>query len=140
MQRSNLIMLAILFIFTACSSHKKVLYTMEDRDKPSWASLSKTVWENGDYIYAVGYTEGNPKSNMSSLSQIADNNARTEIVRLLSNRVGLVLHNTQQGDSVDNSGFRFYGTEESLVEINKLRAKGNILDKIVKDYRNERSI
>ena len=133
MKRSILfLMLSVLFL-TSCSSHKSVLYTMEDRDKPEWASLSKTVWEKGDTIYSVGYTEGNPKSNMSALAKIADNNARTEIVRLLSSKVGVILENNQFGDTLDNSNFKFYGTEESLVEIKKLQAKERYYEKVALD-------
>jgi hypothetical protein len=96
---------------------------MEDMDRPEWASLSKTVWFDGDSIKAIGYAEGNPKSNISALAQIADNNGKSEILRLINNKVGTIVQNVQKGDVVDNRNFEFYGSEEVVENVRKLLSK-----------------
>lgn len=112
-----------IMLITACSSNKKVIYSMEDRSKPEWASLSRTVWFEGDTIKAIGYAEGSEKSNIAVLAQIADNNGKSEILRLINNKVGTIVENTQYGDSVNNKNFAFYGTEESQENIRNMLSK-----------------
>lgn len=119
----KLIMLLSFLILASCSSNKKVIYSMEDRSRPEWASLSKTVWFEKDSIKSIGYAEGTEKSNISALSQIADNNGKSEILRLINNKVGIIVENSQKGDSVNNSNFGFYGTEESQENIRNMVSK-----------------
>lgn len=132
MKRSILLVLLTILI-SSCASHKKVLYTMENRDKPEWATLTKTVWEEKGYIKAIGYTEGTTKSNISALAQIADNNGKSEIVRLLSNQVGVVVENLHHGDSLDNSNYKFFGSEETLQSVRNLVSKERYYEYIAID-------
>lgn len=96
----NFIILAILAtFFVSCSStYKRTVYKMNDvSSKPSWANLEKTVWMDDGKHYAVGYVEAEDGANMNALFKMAENNARTELTKTLSNEVVATSENSNTG-------------------------------------------
>ena len=108
------IVFILLLCLTSCASYKdQVLSSMEGKDKPKWASLSKTITEKKGKLYIVGYSEGRASNRISSMLRISDNNARFEIAREISNQMNFIYQNLEEGVESGGQLSRFYGTEVS---------------------------
>jgi hypothetical protein len=104
-----------LLMLTACSSMgEKVLVRMDEADsKPKWATLSKTMYVSKGNIYAVGFVEVPAGSRISAAAKIADNNARLEIGRQVTNDMAFIFQNMEEGIGEGGQLARFYGSEVS---------------------------
>lgn len=126
----NLFILATLSILASCSSSNyKVIEKMNDSSKPGWADLSKTTWKEDGKLWAIGFAEGDQGSNLSALARISDNNAKTELTRMISNDIGAVLQNTSEGVNSQSDQSRWIGTEKSQVWSNQVTPEKRYYEK-----------
>ena len=114
----NFLLLTFLIILASCSSSPyKVVESLDGNSKPSWASLGKTTWKEDGKVFAVGMSEGVEPDRLIALMRIADNNAKTEITRLIANQVGVEFQNLEAGMRGEGS-YSFIGSEKSQVSVN----------------------
>lgn len=126
----KLFIFATLSILTACSStNYKVIEKMNDSSKPSWADLSKTTWKEDGKMWAIGFAEGDQGASLSALARISDNNAKTELTRMISNDIGAVLQNTSEGVNSQSDQTRWIGTEKSQVWSNQVTPEKRYYEK-----------
>jgi hypothetical protein len=101
-------------LFTSCASlTDQVLTTMDDSERPAWATLATTVSAKNGRVYSVGYTEGMASNRVSALMRVSDNNARFEISREITNQMNFIYQNLEEGVEEGGQLSRFYGTEVS---------------------------
>lgn len=124
--------LAVLGV-VGCSSISKdeVVQRMDDRsDRPSWATISKPTYVEDGMVYAIGVAEGSGNANLSALGRVADNNAKTELSRMVSNEIGVVLQNVEEGVEGDNLS-RFIGTEKSSLITREINPEKRYWEKVL---------
>lgn len=128
----KILMLLLTLVFASCATTYKdeVVATMEDSDRPKWATLSSTLTAKKGKIYVVGYTEGLASNRISSLVRVADNNARFEIAREITNQMNYIYQNLEEGLSDDGGMSRFYGTEVSRFLANGIRQEKRYWEKV----------
>ena len=128
---NRFISLIVLFTLFSCASYKDtVVTTMEDKDRPSWATLSSTLVTKKGKIYVVGYTEGMASNRISSLMRISDNNARFEISREVTNQMNYIYQNLEEGVEDGGGLSRFYGTEVSKYLAHGIRQEKRYWEKV----------
>tara|TARA_Y100000768_G_C23988511_1_gene690520 strand:- start:1877 stop:2437 length:561 start_codon:yes stop_codon:yes gene_type:complete len=121
----------LVLILTSCASHQdQVLQTMEDIERPEWATLSQTIHSKGGKLYAVGYTEGQASNRISALMRISDNNARYEFSREITNQMNFIYQNLEEGVSEGGQLSRFYGTEVSKFLAHGIRQEKRYWEKV----------
>jgi hypothetical protein len=128
------ILMSIIFVFVSCSSSpQKVVYRMDDvGSKPDWATLSKSVWKKDGKYFAVGRADADNSANVTALARVADNNAKTELSRMIQNEVGVQFQNGAEG--VHGAGLvKFIGTESSLVNTQELIVEDRYFEKVAID-------
>lgn len=126
----KILSLLLLLSFVGCSSSNyKVIETMNDDSKPEWANLSKTTWKADGRVWAIGFSEGDKSASISALSRISDNNAKTELTRMISNEIGAVLQNSSEGVSTQGDQSRWIGTEKSQVWSNQVTPEKRYYEK-----------
>lgn len=129
--------LSFLFIcsafLTSCSSYQeKVISRMDDvSDKPDWATLSKPVYEKEGKIWAVGLETGSANDKVTALSRIADNNARVELIKIVTNKVTSVFQNVQEGVSDGSELSRHMSTESSEVVTKNISPERKYWEKVL---------
>ena len=114
--KSILTLLAFVIIvsLTSCSHYKeKVVQSMDNTDRPSWASLAKTHFKKDGKIYFVGFTENKGNARISSVIKISDNLARHEIAKVVANNMNYIYQNAEEGIDTGGEFTRFYGSEVS---------------------------
>ncbi len=123
---NKMILFLFAFLFTACSSiGERVLVRMDDvGQRPDWATLSKTTFPKDGKIMVVGYTEVPADARVSSAVKLADNNARFEISRMITNDMGFIFQNLKEGVLEGGDLSRFYG-----MEISKTIASDTVTEK-----------
>ncbi len=114
------------FVFTACSSiGERVLVRMDDvSSRPEWATLSKTTFPKEGKIMVVGYAEVPADARISAAVKLADNNARFEVSRMITNDMGFIFQNLKEGVLDGGDLSRFYG-----MEISKTLASDTVTEK-----------
>jgi len=118
-------------IMTSCASYNEsTISTMEDRERPEWATLSKTVYKKGGRLFVVGYTEGLASNRISALMRISDNNARFEVSREITNQMNYIYQNLEEGVGDGGQLSRFYGTEVSKHLSNGIRQERRFWEKV----------
>lgn len=123
--------LAISIIMAGCSSNPyKVVESLDNKDKPSWATIEKTTWVDDGQVFAVGVAEGVEPDRVTSLMKIADNHAKTEVTRMIANQLGVDLSVVEQGLRGDGS-FSFLGSEKSSVSVQELAPSSRYYEKLV---------
>lgn len=125
-------LLTLLFLLASCATSYKdeVVAQMEDNERPAWATLSKTMSIKNGKIFVVGYTEGRASNRISSLLRVADNNARFEISREITNQMNYIYQNLEEGLEDDAGLSRFYGTEVSRFLANGIRQEHRYWEKV----------
>jgi hypothetical protein len=98
--------------------------------KPKWASLAKTMYEKEGRVYVVGMTTGSSTARVSSLSKIADNNARFEISRFIQNEMGFIFQNVEEGTEGGAELSHFFGTEMSKTVTHQIRSESRYFEKV----------
>lgn len=129
----TLIAIVLLLGISACSSIQKdeVVQRMDDvSERPSWATLSKPTYAKDGVVYAVGVAEGSADASISALGKVADNNAKTELSRMVTNEVGVVFQNVEEGVEGSNLS-RFVGTEKSLVAMREITPEKRYWEKVL---------
>ncbi len=116
----------IAFVFTACSSiGERVLVRMDDvSEKPEWATLAKTTFPKDGNIMVVGYVEVPADARISAAVKLADNNARFEVSRMITNDMSFIFQNLKEGVLDGGDLSRFYG-----MEISKTIASDTVTEK-----------
>lgn len=126
------ISLFFLVFFVSCSSvSEKVIQRMDDiNERPSWASISKTMFLKDGRVYSVGLSESEASARISAASRIADNNARFEISRMITNESSFIFQNAEEG--LDDGGqlSRFYGNELSKHVSHGVRQENRYWEKV----------
>lgn len=121
----------LVFVMTGCASFKdETLQTMDDKERPQWATLSKTITADKGKLYAVGYTEGAASNRISALMRISDNNARFEFAREITNQMNFIYQNLEEGVSEGGQLSRFYGTEISKLMAHGIRQENRYWEKV----------
>ena len=124
-------MMLLSLMLIGCASYKEsTVSTMEDKERPEWASLSKTVFQKGGQIFVVGYTEGLASNRISALMRISDNNARFEVSREITNQMNFIYQNLEEGVSDGGQLSRFYGTEVSKHLSSGIRQEKHFWEKV----------
>jgi hypothetical protein len=123
--------LLVLFLLTSCASMKDtVVSSMEDQERPKWATLSQTITTKKGKIYVVGFTEGLASDRVSALFRVSDNNARFEISREISNQMNYIYQNLEEGVQEGGQLSRFYGTEVSKYLAHGIRQEKRYWEKV----------
>lgn len=122
----------ISFLLSNCSSYKeKVISRIDNRtEKPKWASLETSMYVENQRVYAVGISEGSIDSRISALSRIADNNARFEISRTITNEASFIFQNIEEGTLYNEDLSRFYGNELTKYVSHGVRQEKRYWEKI----------
>jgi hypothetical protein len=127
-----LILGSLLAIIAGCSSipRDEVISRIDNLDeKPSWATISKPTYFKDGKVYAVGFAEAEGDARVSALGRIADNNSKSEISRLVNNKIGVAFQNVEEGTG--GSGLsRFVGTEKSYVNTNEIIPEKRYWEKV----------
>lgn len=121
--KNFILMLAIITLSACSSSPYEVVESLDGNDRPEWASIAKTSWKSDGYVHAVGIAEGVPADRVTALMRIADNNAKSEITRLMANEIGVDFKNIEAGLRGEGS-YSFIGTEKSFVSVQELAITG----------------
>lgn len=127
-----IILSLICLTLSACSSKSyKVVETLNDASKPSWANLEKVTWKEDGKVFALGFVEVEGfTANHSALARIADNNGKTEITKLISNDIGSSLQNTVNGTELSDQSSVYIGTEQSQVLMQELSTEKRYFEKV----------
>lgn len=129
----SLIVISILLGLVGCSSIPKdeVVQRMDDKsERPSWATISKPTYVKDGLVYAIGVAEGSSNAKLSALGRVADNNAKTELSRMVSNEIGVVFQNVEEGVEGDNLS-RFIGTEKSSLVAREISPEKRYWEKVL---------
>ncbi|POB13866.1 hypothetical protein [Halobacteriovorax sp. DA5] len=122
--------IALFGLFSCSSMKEKVIERIDGLDeKPSWATISKPTYSKDGKFYAVGISEGAGNASISALGRISDNNAKTELTRIVSNQIGVVLQNVEEGTDGANLS-RFIGTEKSTLISRKIIPEKRYWEKV----------
>lgn len=127
----SLFLTITLFVLAACSSSPyKVVESLDNHSKPSWASLGKTSWKEDGKVWAVGMSEGIEPDRIIPLMRIADNNAKIEVTRLLANDIGADFKNLESGMRGEGN-YSFLGSEKSQILVQELAPTERYYEKLV---------
>jgi hypothetical protein len=130
--------LLLQLISCASSGFKEtVVKTMDDKDRPSWASFEKVMYENDGKVYIVGIAEASENARLQGLSKIADNNARYEISRFINNEMGFIFQNAEEGLDQGSELSHFFGTEISKVMAHGIKTESRYYEKVLIQKPNE---
>jgi hypothetical protein len=125
------LLLLIIFVTSCSSISEKVISRMDNVDeKPSWATLSKTMFVKEGKVFSVGLTEANAGSRVSALSRVADNNARFELSRTIIDESSFIFQNMEEGAEEGGQLSRFYGNELSKHVSHGVRQEKRYWEKI----------
>ncbi|GAB4416660.1 MAG: hypothetical protein OHK0056_25130 [Bacteriovoracaceae bacterium] len=127
------LLLATLLIFTSCSSalKEKVLVRSDDLDeRPSWAQTETTMFIKEGRIYVVGLAEHDVNSRIPAVARIADNNARFEISRQITDDLAYIFQNMEEGVSEGADLSRFYASEISKHMAHGIRQEKRYWEKL----------
>lgn len=108
-------LIIVVVVMPGCSSvSEKVLVRMDgESERPEWATLSKTTFTKEGKIMVVGYAEVPADARIGAAMKLADNNARFEISRRITNDMGFIFQNLKEGVLDGGDLSRFYGMEIS---------------------------
>ena len=126
------IILSLILSSCASSYKERVIETMDQKDRPEWADLTKTMYEKKGKIYALGISESPIDSRISALIRIADNNARYEISRFIQNEMGFIFQNVEEGTSGGSELSHYFSTEVSKTLVSGIASESRFYEKILK--------
>ncbi len=123
--------LFVLFVMISCSSFSdKVVSTMEDKERPSWATQEKVVNVKDGTLHILGFQELDVSAKISSAFRMSDNAARNELSKLIENQFSSIFQNLEEG--VEDSGglVRFYSSEVTKNVLRDFKIKSRFWEKI----------
>ena len=126
------VLMILVFLLGACSSMGEKVVTRMDglSDRPSWASLSKTMYIKDGQLFAVGFTEADANSRLSALARISDQNARFSISRAITDDMSFIFQNLEEGIQDGGQLSRFYGNEVSKLVTHGIHDEQRYWEKI----------
>jgi len=122
----------IMAITASCASMKdKVIERIDNlKEKPEWATLSKTTYVKDGIVYSVGFAESDGAAKISSLIKLASHNAKTNLTKEIANSIGAVYQAVEEG-TTGNDLSRYIGTEKSLVLAHEIRHEKTYYEKVL---------
>ncbi|MCK5882762.1 MAG: hypothetical protein KAG61_03670 [Bacteriovoracaceae bacterium] len=138
----TLLYIITLISFISCSSFsEKIVSRMDGADeRPEWASEGKAMYEKNGRLYAVGYTEVSGDARVSSAMRVADNNARHEVARLITNTTSYMFQNAEEGVDGGAEMARFYGNELSKYQSHGTRQESRYWERVLTFDSNEEKV
>lgn len=101
-------------IIAACSSMSdKVVSTMEEKNRPDWATQEKVITSRDGMLQILGFQELGVEAKISAAYRLSDNSARNELSKMMENQFSSILQNLEEGTEDNGNLARFYSSEVS---------------------------
>lgn len=128
---NNIILLILSSIIVSCSSmSEKTVAQMEDRSRPSWASLENATTVKDGKLLIVGFQELDADAKISAGYRMADSAARGELSKLINNQFSSIFQNLEEGTSDDGNLTRYYASEVSKNVLRELKITKRYWEKV----------
>lgn len=123
----------LLAMLTSCASgpKDKVLVRSDDlSERPSWAKFEATAFLKEGRLFVVGISETDVDAKIPAVARIADNNARFEVSRVITDDLSFIFQNMEEGVTDNAELTRFYASEISKHVSHGIRQEKRYWEKV----------
>src|SRR3990167_2178081 len=123
--------LIISLILTSCASvSEKTVSTMDEQDRPEWATQSKAVTIKDGKMIILGFQELDADAKISAAFRLSDNSSRSEFSKILKTEFSSILQNLEEGTTDSCSLSRFYSSEVSKSILSEMQITERYWEKV----------
>ncbi len=115
---------------SSVSTIEKRVASMEDIDRPSWATQMKAATTKDGKLMILGFQELDGDARISAAFRLSDNAVRTELSKLIQNQFSSITQSLEEGVSDDGSLIRFYSSEVSKNVLRDIRITSRYWEKM----------
>ena len=129
----TLLIILVIVLGASCSTvfQERVLVRSDDlSERPSWAQVGVTNFVKEGRLFVVGLAEHDVNSRIPAVARIADNNARFEISRMITNDLAFIFQNMEEGVGEGGDLSRMYASEISKHMAHGIRQEKRYWEKV----------